>query len=493
MGDYWTGTVTDIWLLVLLTLFGGLFIPLLMGLCVWIERREHRIRLAGVSPGEWWIRQRRAAIDRDRIANFASRRLRWSDLVQVWPIAAIAFVVLMPFALWDSLFRDGLLFAIHPIVCVAWWLNMRSRGIIHAEVYALAVWILAYTAWSFAVLAPAEYWQWIEVAPASDFEWPLANALGLTSDQSLGLWLVYAASGVMCVLVGLVLARTDSPRVKPLAAVAVWIPLAAGVWTFNFAFGILGLIISIGVAGYGISREVRRSQDDADMREAAAAPDSRLATRAEWPTGLILRTAVVILVAVAVSIWVRESGMFNQTTIVAVTWSALVLAASATVLLARLDDQPRVASEWAALAWLSTVGVLAAHYLIVYTLPWFARPTWGGDTNQEGTFFLFAYVQALAAGIAAAGLFAVAYRASKLRSYGALLVGLLWLPIALYTAGLHTDVPRDFELLNPGGIAGSTVMGFALLVIMWRVFGPASAEEPSASVQPTEEGLDQSQ
>ena len=107
-----------LWILMFLSLFGGLIVPLLMGASVWIERREHRIRLAGLSPRDWWIRQRRAAIDRERIAGFARRRLRWSDLIRVWPITAIAFVLMMPLATWTSIVLDDLLFVVHPIVCV---------------------------------------------------------------------------------------------------------------------------------------------------------------------------------------------------------------------------------------------------------------------------------------------------------------------------------------------------------------------------------------
>ena len=146
------------WILLFLSLFGGLIVPLLMGASVWIERREHRIRLAGLSPGDWWIRQRRAAIDRERILGFSHRSLRWSDLIRVWPITAIVFVLLMPPANWAGSILDDFLFAVHPIICVGWWLNMRSRGIIHAEVYALSTWVMAYVAWSLSMLAPFELW-----------------------------------------------------------------------------------------------------------------------------------------------------------------------------------------------------------------------------------------------------------------------------------------------------------------------------------------------
>lgn len=63
------------WTLLFLASFGGLMVPVLMGVVVWIERREHRIRLAGMSPGDWWIRQRRVAINLERIASFKPRKI----------------------------------------------------------------------------------------------------------------------------------------------------------------------------------------------------------------------------------------------------------------------------------------------------------------------------------------------------------------------------------------------------------------------------------
>lgn len=472
MSDYWTGSVNVFWILLLLTLFGGLVIPLLMGACVWIERREHRIRLSGVSPGDWWVRQRRAAIDRERIARFSPRHLRLTDLIRVWPLFGFAFVLLMPVASWTSIVRDDLLFVIHPIVCLGWWLNMRSRGIIHAEVYALSLWIFAYTAWALSVLAPPDYWQWGIVEIDRDFTWFVSDTLGLTSDQALLLWVSYAASGIICVLVGIIFARINRPRLRPLVPVAVWIPLASGVWINNFVFGILGLVISIGVAGYGISREVRRSQDDANIHPGSAVRETHSTSRWKASTWTVLGTAAVIGIAVSCAIWVRESVMFNQATFVAATWSAMALAALISATLSRLLNRPSFPSEWATWAFLATAGVLAAHHLIDHTLPWFSQPSWGGDPNQEGTFFMFAHVQALAAGIAAVVLIVVAYRAGKLRSYGALLVGMLWLPLSLYAAGLHSSLRQDNALLDPAGIAGMVAMGCVLLVIMWRVFGP---------------------
>ena len=470
------------WILMFLSLFGGLIVPLLMGASVWIERREHRIRLAGLSPGDWWIRQRRAAIDRERILGFSHRSLRWSDLIRVWPITAIVFVLLMPPANWAGSILDDFLFAVHPIICVGWWINMRSRGITHAEVYALSVWVTAYVAWSLSMLAPFELWNRGLDGLDGDFPSFLAERLGTTSDLALILWLLYVASGIACVLAGTLLARAERPIVSPLATVAVSIPFVWGVLNTNPWLTVLGLVMAVGVAGYGISREVRRSQDDADIRAGSAILDSPAMLRWKMSNGLILRTAAVVIVSVAIWIAVRESGISNPAAEVVAAWAPLVLAPLASALLACLDKRPRVVSAWAAWAWLATVSVLAIYNLVGPSSSLFLVLSGNESAPPADGLDSTIHPQALAVWLIAVVSFVVAYRAGKLRSYGALLLGLLWFPIAVFAASLRLN-EHEFDLFpDPVGYASMVAMGCVLLVIMWRVFGP---EETTATINRT--------
>ena len=474
-------------ILSVLALFGGLIVPVLMGVSLWIERREHRIRMAGVSPAglspmALEILRRRATENRERISRFAPRQLQRSDLVGVWPIAAFAFVLLMPLATWTGPFRDDLLFVIHPIVCVGWWLNMRSRGIIRAEVYALSTWVTAYVAWSLSMLVPLEDSNRNLIGLDGDFPSFLAERLGTTSELAVALWLLYVVSGIACVLAGLFLSRAVRPIVNPLLAVAISIPFVWGVLNTNL-FTVVGLVISFGVAGFGISREVRRSQDDADIQAGASVRESRSALSWKTSDRLLLRTASVVFVAIAIPIAVRESVMSNPAAEFATTWAALALAPLASALLARLDKRPRVASEWAAWAWVATVSVLVAYHLIgaswltlLELIPWVepALPGWSFDN--------IIHPQAFAVWLVAVVSFVVASRVGKLRSYGALLLGLLWFPIATFAASLGWSEDEFDPIPDPLlGFASMVAMGCVLLMIMWRFFGPG--ETPSINAQ----------
>ena len=476
-------------ILSVLSLFGGVIVPVLMGVSLWIERREHRIRMAGVSPAGLSpmardVIRRRATENRERISRFAPRPLERSDLVGVWPIAAFAFVLLMPLATLTGPFRDDLLFVIHPIVCVGWWLNMRSRGIIRAEVYALSTWIMAYLAWSLTMLAPIEDSNRNLIGLDSDFLSFVAERLGTTSGLALTLWLLCVALGVACVLAGVILARIDRPVVSPLLAGAISIPFVWVVLNTNFVFTVVGLVVSFGVAGYGISREVRRSQDDADIQAGASVQESRSALSWKTSDRLLLRTASVVFVAIAIPISVRESGLANPAAELATTWAALLLAPLASALLARLDKRHRVASEWAAWAWLATVSVMAAYRLFGAAWSMFLELIpWVEPARQGASVDSIIHPQALAVWLVAVVSFVVAYRVRKLRSHGALLLGLLWFPIATFAASLRLS-DREFDPFpDPAGFASMVAMGCVLLVIMWRFFGPG--ETPSINAQPS--------
>ena len=460
-----------------LTFLGGLIVPLLMGASVWIERRKHRITLAGLSTGDCLDRQHRLAVEHERISRFAPRHLERSDLVGVLPIAAFAFVLLMPSAISTHHLLDDLLFAVHPIVCVGWWLEMRKRGVIRAEVYAISAWILAHTAWSLSMLVPLEHSNWGDGRLDGDFVSFVADGLGITSDLALTLWLLYVASGIACVLAGVMLARADRPVVRPLLAVVLWIPFVWAVLNTNYLFFVLGFVMAVGVAGFGISREVRRSQDVADIRAGAAIRETRSTLPWKTSRGLLMRTVAVIGIAIAIPISLRESGMLNPAAEVAATWAALVFAPSVSALLARRDNLPRVASAWAAWTWLATANALAAYHLIGPSSSLVSGFIRRVEPAPPGWLFdLIIHPQALAVWLVAVVSFMVVYRARKLRSYGALLLGLLWFPIATFAASLQIDENQIDPILErfpgPLGLASVVTMGCVLLVIMWRVFGP---------------------
>ena len=187
---------------------------------------------------------------------FAPRHLERSDLVGVLPIAAFAFVLLMPSAISTHHLLDDLLFAVHPIVCVGWWLeNAKSRHHPRGGLmpYRPGSWhtLLGHCRCSCRLSVQIGATAGLD----GDFVSSVADGLGITSDLALTLWLLYVASGIASVLAGVILARADRPIVSPLLAVVLWIPFVWAVLNTNYLFFVLGFVMAVGVAGFGISRE----------------------------------------------------------------------------------------------------------------------------------------------------------------------------------------------------------------------------------------------
>ena len=467
-----------IWILAMTAIFGPLVVPSVMGVLVWIERNKHNAQTKQQfpDPTDWWRQRSRT---RQRTANIAEsrpRHFRTSDMFNCPGMLSLAFSVLIAPALWQSLFLADWMLAIHPILCVAWWLILRRRNVIHAEVYPLAAWILAYVAWAAAWLAPPEWFQYLD-AESSD-----GPSIVIRS-----LWLLYIASGLACSIGGIALARVPKPPLSPLLCAAIWIPLAYIVWAVSPLFGALALVMTIGIAGYGISREMRRLRDETETSGAVVDQSSRKTLRPTGSIRLVASVTGIVIAASALSIAARESGLLNLAGVIATTWTATVIASLLAAWMARRDSLTHNATVWAAGTFVAVTSVHAFQPMFAETLPWWTDPSWILEPPVEGeqsTLFLFTFVQATVVGLIAVALLVTALLRGHANAYGAMLLGIIWVPIALATAGIHSEYGR-FALVDPIGVAGATAMGCILLVIMWRVFGPGETVALTNQLSPT--------
>ena len=475
-----------IWILAMTAIIGPLVVPSVMGVLVWIERSKHNAQTKQPfpEPTDWWRRRSSTRLSTAKVAASSPRHFRPSDMFNCPGMLSLAFTVLIAPALWQSLFLADWMLAIHPILCIAWWMTLRRRNMIHAEVYTLAVWILAYVAWAAAWLAPAEWFQYFETASSA--------TSGIVTRS---LWLIYIASGLACATGSIALARMPNPPLSPLLCLAAWVPLAGVVWTSSFLFGALALVMAVGIAGYGISREMRRLEDESETSGTVSDQSARKTFRPSGSVTLIAGVAGVTIAASALSIAARESGLLNLAGVIATTWSATVVASLLAAWLARRDNPTHNATVWAAGTFVAVTSVNTFQLMFAETLPWWKDPSWVLEAPVEGeqsTLFLFTFVQATVVGLIAVALLVVALLRGRAHAYGAMLLGILWVPIALATAGMHSEYGR-FALVDPVGIAGATAMGFILLVIMWRVFGPGEVTAATRDFRAVTPGHDYNQ
>ena len=297
-----------IWILAMTAIFGALVVPSVMGVLVWLERSKHNAQTKRQfpDPTDWWRQRSSTRLSAAKIGGTSPRHFRGSDMFNCTGMLSLAFTVLIAPALWQSLFLADWMLATHPILCVAWWLALRRRNVIHAEVYPLAVWILAYVAWAAAWLAPAEWFQYLDT-----------DSGGGPGIVTRGLWLLYIASGLACSIGGIALTRVTKPRLSPLLCSAAWIPLAGVVWVISVLFGALALVMTFGIAGYGISREMRRLEDESETSGAVVDQSSRKTLRPTGSVTLIAGIAGIVIAASALSIAARESGLLNLAGVIA--------------------------------------------------------------------------------------------------------------------------------------------------------------------------------
>lgn len=69
----------------------------------------------------------------------------------------------------------------------------------------------------------------------------------------------------------------------------------------------------------------------------------------------------------------------------------------------------------------------------------------------------------------------------RVREYGAMLLGFMFVPTAHYLADLHVGEGRSFATAQGPGIVTATLLACVTLFIMWRVFGPGANQPPVAT------------
>ena len=394
-----------------------------------------------------------------------------------WSITSILIPLLMPLAVWTGPFRDDFLMVSHPIALYFSWVGWRRNGVIHAEVYTVALWILSYLAWTLALLAPAEWFLW-EIGDTGLFA-ELVDHFGVAKSWTYVLVASYVGSGVAAVTCATALARiVTEPSVKPLIVVVAWMPFVYFVWAIAPVFHVLGLVMSVGMAGFAISREVRRMRDTEVYGHLDAGRPLVTETPSTAPHVPPLGLMVVALSVVAgVSIgwtWslVNPAG---QATAIIGAWSITLLASSFVYawfhFMKRSDGIP-----WAASAFIAVTSGLSLASLS----QWLLTPE---SATNVPAFDLFDIIVIQATALVPISLAAATIAVAKgvIGSYGAMLTGFLYIPIMLYSADLHAGSGRLFALADPAGVFGAMIMGGVTLFIMWRAFGPGAPKPPVAA------------
>ena len=237
-------------------LLGAGVTPFSLGLVLVIEhvRRNRRSRLTAAS---------------DTVSSEAPdglRRLERRDLLNWLGIALgvmpLAMLVAISAVQWYWVWA---LFGVSTVLAVKWWQRLRREKVRHAEVYAIAGWLLPRVVWGVFVLVNA-------VLNEGDIYW-FFNQEPDVEAKVFGGTLVLAAALAYTVAVALMAVRfavSEVRRVDPLRVMALAVPAIVLFW-FVEPFGFAHLGFTTMLVGYGISSEMgRRWFEGVEQRRAMA-------------------------------------------------------------------------------------------------------------------------------------------------------------------------------------------------------------------------------
>ena len=385
-------------------IYGAILVPLILVVLLRLERtRAVRVYAAASDDAPYEVRLRALRVLRMRQPALP-RQLRWRDIGVGRLVSLLIIPVLSVAGMWALPLYGDMLITFSSIPCLLFWLKLRKSNVLGAEVYALSTWVLAQSVWlggSIALeLLGVEPWD-----PSVTTE-GFQPAIGVLQFASVAYAIVGSAVAVRLVR------RTPN---SPFALIVLlgWIPLGVAVWSFIF-FGAVHLALAVMLAGYAISRDVRRTLDSRSP---------------EFGDSV-------------------EHSVFRV-----------------------LSSRDRVGAI--AFALLGVVILSAFGFVGTWVLLRDAEtPLLGDDGTPDSLWFLYAQVVPVAALALVAGV--VAWLKGALFRYGALLIGIGWPLILSLVLMLHRGLTMDgFSTIS--WFATAAAVGL-VLTVMWRVFGLGAVE-----------------
>ena len=357
--------------------------------------------------------------DRDvRGGNYPiARDIRFRDLTTPYAIALGLQTILAGPALRISWSTADIPLVLSTILAIIWWVQLRRRGVKHAEVYALTAWI-----------APRLAWTATSMLFSGDFHWnvPGYDGLGFTfakwSDIVGGETLPALALmlGAVPLLAALVAMRLRISRFQPLAVASLAFGYVAIFWVTN-PFGALHSMLAMGLIGFGVSRVAWQQRET--QRAQAAEATSNPANESDAIDGSERRAHVIAIADLGIATVLCAVGISRG------------------------------------LIWLFSDWPVTAH---------------------ESMFFYSVYlVYVIAAGVVILIIAAILALRRRLMRYGAVILGLMWPMLMLFAFDLvgRGEALSEADWLvswQPHHLITTIILTYAMIWIMWCVFGPGS-------------------
>lgn len=188
------------------------------------------------------------------------RRLTLTDLRSGTALACLAVPIAMASAYATfAWYWVWVLPGVSTVLCAHWWLRLRRGRILHAEVYAIALWMAPNIVWGIITLAILPLTN-RKLPPFFYQEVPPESMLGAIFGGPIPL-AIAAGSAVAVVAASLILANRMRQGTKWLSlCLILTIPCATYFW-FAQPFGFAHIGFTAIIAGYAITKESRRSSE----------------------------------------------------------------------------------------------------------------------------------------------------------------------------------------------------------------------------------------
>ena len=193
----------------------------------------------------------------DELSAAPSRRFALADLRSGIALASVAVPFAMALAYSTiAWYWVWVLPGVSTVLCAHWWLRLRRERVVHAEVYAIAVWIAPYIVWGLITLAILPFTGG-KLLPFFHQEVPADTMLGTIFGGPTAL-ATATGSAIAVAAVSLIIANRMPHRTKwlPLCFTLI-IPSATYFW-FAQPFGFAHIGFTVIVAGYAVTKESRR-------------------------------------------------------------------------------------------------------------------------------------------------------------------------------------------------------------------------------------------
>ena len=252
---------------------GPVAMPLGLWYSTWSERRSHRKRRSASNKGPI------VEVTEPESEKPPGSPMGLSMLWSPKPVAILLLALTLPIGFahdrWDWGIATAIVIA-SSLIAYRWQLDLRSRNVRWAPVYAITAWALPMLACAFTFVVFDLGFRWTgNVLDTPDWVWDVENRGDAFPRSTLLLWT--ACGTVLALSAAVLFTFATRPLVNPLALCVAAFVLGFSLWVSN-PMGAVWCVFTMMLLGHAVSRE-SRARTDAAGESAVTQGQARLGLR----------------------------------------------------------------------------------------------------------------------------------------------------------------------------------------------------------------------